>query len=185
VPDEEKSCTLDALLREVGKASHEKLWGMIDEWIEEVTGGDDDNEGEYTLAPIVHAALLNKEHMSEELFEYVMSQYTTNKSNEDGVNPLMYAVALGNDKGGCVCHLLEHNLEELYSVDVETELPILPFAASRKNPDINMLYELARESPWMFAEWQSETEKESNKFTSKRKRLNSNVIDTISAKRAK
>jgi hypothetical protein len=143
-PDEEKSCTLDALLKEVGEASREKLWGMIDEWVEEVTGGD------YTLSPIVHAAILNKEHMSTELYEYVMSRYETNESNEDGVSPLMYAVALGAKWDGCVCQLLNKNLEELNSSEDETMLPILPFAASRKDPDISMLYELTRRSPWMF-----------------------------------
>ena len=90
--------------------------------------------------------------MSAELFKYVMSRYRagTNKSNEDGVSPLMYAVKLGATWDGCVSHLLKDNLLELTSSESETMLPILPFAASRKDPDISMLYEFARRSPWMF-----------------------------------
>jgi hypothetical protein len=144
-PDEENCCTLDALLKEVGEESHERLWSMIDEWIEEATGGD------YTLAPIVHAAIRNRKHMSAPLFEFVLKRYKSNsEADENGIFPLMFAVQQAAKWDGGVCHIFKENLNELNSVDVETQLPILPFAASRENPDVNTLYEFIRISPWLF-----------------------------------
>ena len=109
-------CTLDALLKEAGEANHENLWVMIDEWIEESTGGD------YTLAPIVHATLVNRKHMSASLFETVMKRYGANsKADGNGILPLMFAVRQGAKWDGCICHIFKENLNELSSSDVETQ----------------------------------------------------------------
>ena len=54
-PDDEKSYTLDVLLRKVGEDNHGRLWGIIDECIkEEATDGD------HTLNMEDMSAALNK-----------------------------------------------------------------------------------------------------------------------------
>jgi len=137
-PDADNSCTLDALLKEVGESNQERIWAMIDDCLRA--------RGEYFNAPIVHAAILNKEIISDELFEEILERYGANNRNDNGELPLTYALKLGSKWNGCVSKLIKANSDALNENDPVTGLPPLPYTASQENADLSTIYELTRMS---------------------------------------
>jgi hypothetical protein len=142
-PDEDNLCTLDTLLNEVGEArNRERIWQMIDDCCRE--------RGDYVNAPIVHAAILNRDHISDELFMEVLDRYGENaaaKRNEYGQLPLSHALKVGAKWENCVSHILALNHEALDEIDDETGLPIVAYAASREKSDMSSIYMLLKMSP--------------------------------------
>lgn len=137
-PDGGDSCTLGVMLKEVGESNKPRVWAMIDECLTA--------RGPYFNAPIVHAAILNKQYVPDELFGQILDRYGANSRNDHQELPLTYALRLGCCWDGCVSQLLKANLEALNEIDHRTALPLLPFAASRMNADLSTIYELTRMS---------------------------------------
>jgi ankyrin repeat protein len=135
-PDAENSCTLSMLLKEAGERNMERVWGIIETCLNEV--------GSYVNAPIIHAAISNKKNISNELFREILKRYgVNNRRNAHNKLPLQHAVEIGMAWDDGVSDILElSKLDVLNEVDNETNLPLLPFAASKK-ADLSTLYELS------------------------------------------
>lgn len=137
-PENSNSCTLTMLLKEVGEDNAERIWNIIEDCMNEID--------EYINVPILHAAILNKEHIPNELFQEILSRYRNRAAsrNEDRELPLSYAARIGAKWNDCTSHILDANQDALNEIDDETEFPLLLLAASGNNTDLSTIYELAR-----------------------------------------
>mmetsp|Transcript_11312 Transcript_11312/g.17128 ORF Transcript_11312/g.17128 Transcript_11312/m.17128 type:complete len:151 (-) Transcript_11312:97-549(-) len=101
-----------------------------------------DEAGEYSNAPIVHAAILNKNHVPKKLFKEILVRFGATRRNEHDELPLTYSVRIGMGWEEGVADILEANRDAMNEVDSETNLPFFLFAASAK-ADLNTIYHLA------------------------------------------
>jgi len=141
-PDDDNCCTLTGLLAEAGEGNAEQIWRTIDECLHEVNN--------YERAPIVHAAIYHKKHMSKEIFQNIVTRYGSADRDEHGMLPLWYAVKLGRKWDDCIKHLVESNHMALYEDDRETGLSMLARAGSSTQADLGTIYKLTKMSPRLF-----------------------------------
>jgi len=142
-PDDENCCTLQSLLAEAGEGNAERIWEIIGECLNEV-----DN---YERAPIVHAAIYYKNHVSDEIFQEIVTRYGgTDNRDEHGLLPLWYAVKLGRKWNDCVKYLAQSNQMALYENEQETGLSMLARTGSNPQVDRGTIYELTKMCPRLF-----------------------------------
>jgi len=144
-PEEDRSCTLAMLLEEAGEENTEKVWQAISQCLEEV--------GEYSDAPIVHAAILNRNHVPRKLFREILVRFGANSRNEHGELPLTYSARNGMEWDKGFADILEANRDAMNEVDIETNLPFAIFAASTK-ADLSSIYHLALKNLHLFTSQQ-------------------------------
>jgi hypothetical protein len=133
-----QACTLTMLLEKAGETNLDRIWQIIDECLNEA--------GSYENAPIVHAAIKNKQHVPDDLFRQILDRYGATNLNDRHELPLSYAVKIGAEWSGCVSHILERHVEAIDLVDQDTGLPILPFAALQEGANLDTIYELSKQS---------------------------------------
>lgn len=138
-PDDEDSCTLESLLREVGETDEDRLWSIITHCLAEV--------GDYTKAPMTHAAIRYKDRLTTDTFQKVLEMYHAHDRDENAMLPLWHAVRLGKKWDDCVQHIYEINREALQEEDRRTGLPMLAVAASSSDADLGTIFELMRLHP--------------------------------------
>lgn len=135
--DESSCCTLTTLLREVGENNAERVWEVVSDCVAEA--------GDYTDAPILHAAIRGyKQCVSHELLLQVLGRFGAEGRDEHGELPLHFAVREGVRWEEGLSDIVEANVEALKEVDEETNLPFLPFAALN-GADLSDLYHLVRQ----------------------------------------
>lgn len=139
-PENEISCTLASLLKQVGDRNAVRTWNMIDEVLNMYAG----ENGGLVSIPIVHLAILNNRHVSKEIFQEVLRRHGARHRDEKGELPLSLAVKMGVPWNGWVDQILRANSEALTETDDATGLPLLPLAALNEKGDLNTVYELAR-----------------------------------------
>lgn len=141
-PDNNKCCTLASLLAEAGEGNGERIWKIIDDCLEEV--------GDYERAPILHAAIRNKDHISNQIFTKIVSRYGAERRDENGLLPLWYATKMGRTWNDCVKLVSHRNQLALYEKDPETGLPMLAFVGANPKADRGTIYELTKMSLSLF-----------------------------------
>jgi hypothetical protein len=152
-PDENHS-TFDSLLKEVGEKNVDPVWQIVDECVQECGG--------YCNAPIVHAAILNRDIITDKLFKEVLDRYGVGGRNKYEELPLIYGIRIGAEWKGCISTVLEKDFNALNdwnndsSADMpdpfsdryyDSDLPLAAYAASQQQSDLNTIYELLRLSP--------------------------------------
>jgi hypothetical protein len=133
-----QACTLTMLLERAGETNVDRIWQIIDECLNEA--------GPYENAPIVHAAIKNKQHIPNDLFRQILNRYGATNLNDRHELPLSYGVRIGAKWSDCVSHVLECHKEAIGVVDQDTGLPILPFAALQEGVDLETIYEFSKQS---------------------------------------
>jgi len=136
-PDDGSQCTLDTILNEGSESQIDAVWSMIDDLIEF-------NKNNVEALFIVHAAVVNSSHISNNLFRTIVKKYGVSTRNNDGDLPLHHAVKKGMKWDGRIEVIAESYSNAIEMTDNATGLPLLHVAASLVDPDLTTIYKLLR-----------------------------------------